>query len=48
MMLVDVPTVLLAEHVTRIVPLHWIRLAAAMVYAALGVLTLLGYAGVGI
>lgn len=48
MMIVNVPTVLLAQHVTRIVPLQWIRLAAAMVYAALGVLTLLGYAGVGI
>jgi putative Ca2+/H+ antiporter (TMEM165/GDT1 family) len=48
MMLVNVPTVLLAQHVTRIVPLQSIRLVAAVVYALLGVLTLLGYAGLGI
>jgi putative Ca2+/H+ antiporter (TMEM165/GDT1 family) len=48
MMLVNVPTVLLANHVTRVVPLKWIRLAAAFVYALLGVLTLLGYAGLGL
>jgi putative Ca2+/H+ antiporter (TMEM165/GDT1 family) len=48
MMLVDVPTVLLASRITRIVPLNWIRVAAALVYAVLGVLTLLGIAGLGI
>lgn len=48
MMLVNVPTVLLADKVTRVVPLKWIRLAAALVYALLGVLTLLGIAGLGI
>ncbi len=48
MMLVDVPTVLLASRITRIVPLQWIRVAAALVYAVLGVLTLLGFAGLGI
>src|SRR5579862_8399283 len=48
MMLIDVPTVLLAAKVTRIVPLRWIRFAAALVYALLGVLTLLGIAGIGI
>jgi putative Ca2+/H+ antiporter (TMEM165/GDT1 family) len=48
MMLVNVPTVLLAKHVTRVVPLQWIRAAAALVYALLGVLTLLGYASLGI
>jgi putative Ca2+/H+ antiporter (TMEM165/GDT1 family) len=48
MMIVNVPTVLLAEHVTRIVPLKWMRLAAALVYAVLGVLTLMGYAGLGL
>ena len=48
MMLIDVPTVLLADRVTRIVPLQWIRIAAALVYALLGVLTLLGIAGLGI
>ncbi len=48
MMLVNIPTVLLAERLTRIVPLRWIRLAAALVYALLGVLTLIGYARLGI
>jgi putative Ca2+/H+ antiporter (TMEM165/GDT1 family) len=48
MMLVNVPTVLLADKVTRVVALKWIRLAAALVYALLGVLTLLGIAGLGI
>jgi putative Ca2+/H+ antiporter (TMEM165/GDT1 family) len=48
MMIVNIPTVLLAQHVTRIVPLNWIRVVAASVYAVLGVLTLLGYAGLGI
>ncbi len=48
MMLVNIPTVLLAGHLTRIVPLRWIRLAAALVYALLGVLTLIGYARLGI
>ncbi|MGA8709276.1 MAG: TMEM165/GDT1 family protein [Steroidobacteraceae bacterium] len=48
MMLVDVPTVLLASRITRIVPLNWIRVAAALVYAVLGVLTLLGIASLGI
>jgi Ca2+/H+ antiporter, TMEM165/GDT1 family len=48
MMIVNVPTVLLAQHVTRIVPLKWIRIAAALVYALLGVLTLTGRAGLGI
>jgi putative Ca2+/H+ antiporter (TMEM165/GDT1 family) len=48
MMVINVPTVLLARHVTRIVPLKWIRVAAALVYALLGVLTLLGYAGLGL
>ena len=48
MMIVNVPTVLLAQHVTRVVPLKWIRIAAALVYALLGVLTLTGRAGLGI
>jgi Ca2+/H+ antiporter, TMEM165/GDT1 family len=47
MMLVNVPTVLLANHVTRVVPLKWIRLAAALLYALLGVLSLLGHGGLG-
>jgi putative Ca2+/H+ antiporter (TMEM165/GDT1 family) len=48
MMIVNIPTVLLAERITRIVPLKWIRIAAALVYALLGVLTLLGIAGLGL
>ena len=36
------------NHITRVVPLKWIRIAAALVYAVLGVLTLTGYAGLGI
>jgi putative Ca2+/H+ antiporter (TMEM165/GDT1 family) len=48
MMIVNVPTVLLAEHITRVVPMKWIRAAAALIYALLGVLTLLGYAGLGV
>ncbi|MGA2023476.1 MAG: TMEM165/GDT1 family protein [Steroidobacteraceae bacterium] len=47
MMLVNVPTVLLAQRVTRIVPLAWIRVGAALLYALLGALTLLGYASFG-
>lgn len=48
MMVVNVPTVLLAQKLTRVVSLNWIRIAAALVYALLGVLTLLGIAGLGI
>ena len=47
MMLVEVPTVLLAGRVTRIMPLRWIRLGAAIAYALLGALTLCGYAPLG-
>jgi len=42
MMLVDIPTVLLAGHLTRTLPLNWIRRAAALIYLALGATTLLG------
>jgi putative Ca2+/H+ antiporter (TMEM165/GDT1 family) len=42
MMLVDVPTVLLAGRLTRTLPLRWIRRAAALIYLVLGVTTLLG------
>jgi Ca2+/H+ antiporter, TMEM165/GDT1 family len=48
MMLVSIPTVLLAERITRLVPLKWIRVVAALAYTLLGVLSLLGYAGVGL
>ena len=42
MMLVNVPTVLLAERATAWIPLTWIRAGAAALYALLGVLTLIG------
>jgi Ca2+/H+ antiporter, TMEM165/GDT1 family len=48
MMIVNIPTVMLAGHLTRVVPIRWIRIAAALVYALLGALTLTGYAGLGI
>ncbi|MGA2562474.1 MAG: TMEM165/GDT1 family protein [Steroidobacteraceae bacterium] len=47
MMLVEVPTVLLAGRVTRVLPLRWIRLGAAIAYALLGALTLCGLAPLG-
>jgi len=43
MMLVNVPTVLFAERAMRWIPLKAVHLAAAVIYAVLGVLTLLGY-----
>jgi len=47
MMLVEVPTVLLAGRVTRVLPLRWIRLGAAIAYALFGALTLSGLAPLG-
>jgi putative Ca2+/H+ antiporter (TMEM165/GDT1 family) len=41
MLIVDVPTVLLAGQLTRVLPLLWIRRAAALIYLILGVTTLL-------
>ena len=46
MMIVNVPTVLFAERATKWVPVKVMRMIAALVYAVLGVLTLLGYSGV--
>lgn len=43
MMLVNVPTVLLAERATSWIPIRWIRVGAALVYALLGVATLAGW-----
>ncbi|MDB5985694.1 MAG: hypothetical protein JWR16_747 [Nevskia sp.] len=43
MMLVNVPTVLFAERAMRWIPLRAVHIAAAVIYAVLGVLTLLGY-----
>ena len=44
MMLVNVPTVLFAERATRWIPVAAVRRLAALVYAVLGVLTLVGVA----
>lgn len=46
MMIVNVPTVLFAESAMRWIPLKLVRMVAALIYAALGVLTLLGYSSV--
>lgn len=37
MMLANVPAVFLGERMTRLVPLHWMRIAAALLFAVLGV-----------
>lgn len=42
MLLANVPAVLFGERVTRLVPLKWIRLAAALSLAILGLLVLFG------
>jgi len=47
MMIVNVPTVLFAERATSWVPVSVVRIVAAAVYAFLGVVTLLGYSGIG-
>ena len=36
MMLANVPAVFLGERMTRLVPLHWMRIAAALLFAVLG------------
>jgi len=43
MLVADVPAVFLGARLQRQLPLHWIRGTAALVFAVLGVLTLLGY-----
>lgn len=43
MMIVNIPTVLFAEHATRWIPVKLVRMVAAAIYAVLGVVTLLGY-----
>jgi putative Ca2+/H+ antiporter (TMEM165/GDT1 family) len=48
MMLVNIPTVLFAERATRWVPLQVVRVVAAALYAALGVVTLLGFSRVSL
>ncbi len=41
MMAANIPAVLLGEAATRIVPLKWVRIGAALVFAGLGVWTLI-------
>jgi putative Ca2+/H+ antiporter (TMEM165/GDT1 family) len=48
MMLVNVPTVLLAERAMKWIPLKAVRIAAAIIYAILGILTLTGYSRLGV
>jgi putative Ca2+/H+ antiporter (TMEM165/GDT1 family) len=48
MMIVNVPTVLLAERATKWIPVQAVRVVAAAIYAVLGVLTLLGYSHAGL
>jgi putative Ca2+/H+ antiporter (TMEM165/GDT1 family) len=48
MMIVNIPTVLFAERATKWIPLKVVRVVAAAIYAALGVLTLLGYSRVSL
>jgi putative Ca2+/H+ antiporter (TMEM165/GDT1 family) len=48
MMIVNVPTVLFAEGATKWVPVKVVRIAAAAIYAVLGVVTLVGYAHVSV
>ena len=48
MMIINVPTVLLAERATSWVPLKIVRVVAAAFYAILGVLTLSGYSHVSL
>jgi putative Ca2+/H+ antiporter (TMEM165/GDT1 family) len=48
MMIVNIPTVLFAERATQWIPVKVVRVVAALVYAILGVVTLLGYSGVSL
>ena len=48
MMIVNIPTVLFAERATKWIPVNVVRIVAALVYATLGVITLLGYSRVGL
>jgi putative Ca2+/H+ antiporter (TMEM165/GDT1 family) len=40
-----VPAVLLGDRVTRWLPIRWVHRIAALVFALLGVLVLLGWGG---
>ena len=48
MMLVNVPTVLFADRATKWIPVKVVRVVAAVIYAILGVLTLIGYSRVSL
>jgi len=48
MMIVNIPTVLFAERATQWIPVKVVRIVAAIIYAILGVRTLLRYSGVGL
>jgi Ca2+/H+ antiporter, TMEM165/GDT1 family len=48
MMIVNVPTVLFAERATQWIPVKVVRMVAAVIYAVLGVVTLLGYSRVSL
>ena len=48
MMLVNIPTVLFADLATKWIPLKLVRAIAAAIYAALGILTLVGYSSVNL
>jgi putative Ca2+/H+ antiporter (TMEM165/GDT1 family) len=45
MMLADVPAVFLGELVTRVIPLRYVRIGAAVVFALIGVWVLLAIGG---
>jgi putative Ca2+/H+ antiporter (TMEM165/GDT1 family) len=45
MMLANIPAVLLGHNVTRVLPIKFLRIAAAIVYLALGIWGLAATAG---
>ena len=48
MMIVNVPTVLFADRAMKWIPVKVVRVVAAVIYAILGVMTLLGYSRVNL
>ncbi|HEU0156785.1 MAG TPA: TMEM165/GDT1 family protein, partial [Stellaceae bacterium] len=47
MMLANIPAVIIGDRIADRLPLKAIRIAAAIVFAALGILTLIGFGGRG-
>jgi putative Ca2+/H+ antiporter (TMEM165/GDT1 family) len=45
MMIANVPAVLLGDKAVHFVPLKWVRLASALVFAGIGVAVLAGVGG---